>query len=72
MKLNIEYSRYGVNINVPEGASRMEIVQAYLQTYGGYEGVLDHFLRYASFIEDTIPDANIIEENIENGLKPSS
>ena len=62
MKVIIGYSRYGVEIDVPNGASKNEMIQAYLRTYGGPEDVFDHFLKHTSFIEDTIPDATIIEE----------
>ena len=65
MKVILGYSRYGVEIDVSNGASKDEMIQAYLRAYGGPEGVFDHFLRYASFIEDTIPDA-IDSEEIEN------
>ena len=62
MKAILGYSRYGIEIDVSKGASRDEMTKAYLGAYGGPEGVLDHFLRHVSFIEDTIPDAIIIEE----------
>ena len=62
MKAILGYSRYGIEIDVPKEASRDEMTKAYLGAYGGPEGVLDHFLRHVSFIEDTIPDAVIIEE----------
>ena len=65
MKVILGYSRYGVEIDVPNGASKNEMIQAYLRTYGGPEDVFDHFLRHVSFIEDTIPDAIDFEE-IEN------
>ena len=69
MKVILGYSRYGVEIDVPNGASKDEMIQAYLRTYGGPEDVFDHFLRYASFIEDTIPDATIIEEPKNKEIK---
>ena len=69
MKVILGYSRYGVEIDVPSGASKDEMIQAYLRTYGGPEGVLDHFLIHASFIEDTIPDATIIEEPKNKEIK---
>ena len=62
MKVILGYSRYGVEINVPNGASKNEMIQAYLRTYGGPEDVFNHFLRNVSFIEDTISDAIIIEK----------
>ena len=65
MKIILGYSRYGVEIDVPKEASKDDMIRAYLRTYGGPEGILDHFLRHASFIEDTIPDA-IDSEEIEN------
>ena len=69
MKVIIGYSRYGVEIDVPNGASKNEMIQAYLRTYGGPEDIFDHFLKYASFIEDTIPDATIIEEPKNEKIK---
>lgn len=69
MKVILGYSRYGVEIDVPNGASKDEMIQAYLRTYGGPEDVFDHFLRHASFIEDTIPDATIIEESKNKEIK---
>lgn len=72
MKVIIGYSRFGVDIDVPEGASKDEMIMEYLRAYGGPEGVLNHFLRYASFMEDTIPDAVIIEEHTKNGTGQSS
>ena len=63
MKVILGYSRYGVEINVPNGASKDEMIQAYLRTYGGPEDVFNHFLRHVSFIEDTISDATIIEKS---------
>ena len=65
MKVILGYSRYGVEIDVPKGASKNEMIQAYLRAYDGPEDVFDHFLKYVSFIEDTIPDAIDFEE-IEN------
>ena len=69
MKAILGYSRYGIEIDVPKGASRDEMTKAYLGVYGGPEGVLDHFLRHVSFIEDTIPDAVIIEESKNKEIK---
>ena len=69
MKVILGYSRYGVEIDVPNGASKDEMIQAYLRTYGGPEGIFDHFLKYVSFIEDTIPDATIIEESKNKEIK---
>ena len=69
MKVILGYSRYGVEIDVPNGASKDEMIQAYLRAYGGPEGVLDHFLRHVSFIEDTISDATIIEESKNKEIK---
>ena len=69
MKAILEYSRYGIEIDVPKEASKDERIQAYLRTYGGPEGVLDHFLRHVSFIEDTIPNAVIIEEPKNKEIK---
>lgn len=63
MKVFLGYSRYGIEIDVPKGASKDEMITAYLRAYGGPEGVFNHFLRYASFMEDTIPDAIIIEDD---------
>ena len=65
MKVILGYSRYGVEIDVSKEASKEEMMQTYLKTYGGPEGIFDHFLRHVSFIEDTIPDA-IDSEKIEN------
>ena len=69
MKAILGYSRYGIEINVPKEAPRDEMIQAYLRTYGGPEGVLNHFLRNISFIEDTISDATIIEESKNKEIK---
>ena len=69
MKVILGYSRYGVEIDVPNGASKDEMIQAYLRTYGGPEDVFDHFLRHVSFIEDTISDATIIEESKNKEIK---
>ena len=69
MKAILGYSRYGIEIDVPKGASRDEMTKAYLGAYGGPEGVLDHFLRHVSFIEDTISDAVIIEESKNKEIK---
>ena len=63
MKVILGYSRYGVEIDVQKEASQDEMIQAYLRTYGGPEGILNHFLRHISFIEDTISDATIIEKS---------
>ena len=62
MKVIIQYSRLGVELDVSEEASKDEMIQTYLRTYGGPENVLNHFLRHASFVEDTTSDAIIIEE----------
>lgn len=62
MKVIIRYSRFGVELDVSEGASKDEMIQTYLRTYGGPENVLNHFLRHASFVEDTTSDAIVIEE----------
>ena len=69
MKIILGYSRYGVEIDIPKEASKDEMIQAYLRTYGGPEGVLNHFLRHVSFIEDTISDATIIEEPKNKEIK---
>ena len=69
MKVILGYSRYGVEIDVSKEASKDEMIQAYLRTYGGPEGVLNHFLRHVSFIEDTISDATIIEESKNKEIK---
>ena len=69
MKIILGYSRYGVEIDVKKETSQEEMIQAYLRTYGGPEGVLNHFLRHVSFIEDTIPDATIIEEPKNKEIK---
>ena len=69
MKIILGYSRYGVEIDVKKEASQDEMIQAYLRNYGGREGIFDHFLRHASFIEDTIPDATIIEEPKNKEIK---
>ena len=69
MKVILGYSRYGVEIDVPKGASKNEMITAYIKACGGIEGVLNHFLRYVSFIEDTIPDAIIIEESENKEVK---
>ena len=63
MKVILGYSRYGVEIDVKKEVSQDEMIQAYLRTYGGPEGILNHFLRHVSFIEDTISDATIIKES---------
>lgn len=69
MKIILGYSRYGVEIDVKKETSQEEMIQAYLRTYGGPEGVLNHFLRHVSFIEDTISDATIIEESKNKEIK---
>ena len=69
MKVILGYSRYGVEIDVKKEASQDEMIQAYLRTYGGPEDILNHFLRNVSFIEDTIPDATIIEEPKNEEIK---
>ena len=69
MKVIVRYSRLGVELDVSKGASKDEMIQTYLRTYGGPENVLNHFLRHASFIEDTTPDAVIIEEPKNKKIK---
>ena len=69
MKIILGYSRYGVEIDVIKEASQDEMIQAYLRTYGGPEGILNHFLRHVSSIEDTISDATIIEESKNKEIK---
>ena len=69
MKVILGYSRYGVEIDVPKEASKDEMIIAYLRTYGGPEGVFNHFLKHVSFIEDTISDAIIIEESKNKEIK---
>ena len=69
MKVIIRYSRLGVELDVSEGASKDEMIIAYLRTYGGPEDILNHFLRNVSFIEDTISDATIIEESKNKEIK---
>lgn len=69
MKVIIRYSRLGVELDVSEGASKDEMIQTYLRTHGGPENVLNHFLRYASFVEDTTSDAVIIEEPKNKEIK---
>ena len=69
MKAILGYSRYGIEIDIPKEASRDEMIRAYLGAYGGPEGVLDHFLRHVSLIDDTIPDSVIIEETKNKEIK---
>ena len=69
MKVILGYSRYGVEIDVQKEASQDEMIQAYLRTYGGPEGILNHFLRHVSFIEDTISNTTIIEESKNKEIK---
>ena len=69
MKVILGYSRYGVEIDVKKEASQDEMIQAYLRAYGGPENVLNHFLKYASFVEDTTSDAIIIEEPKNKEIK---
>ena len=69
MKVILGYSRYGVEIDVSKEASKDEMIRAYLRTYGGPENVLNHFLRHASFVEDTTSDAIIIEEPKNKEIK---
>ena len=69
MKVILGYSRYGVEIDVKKEASQDEMIQTYLRTYGGPENVLNHFLRHASFVEDTTSDAIIIEEPKNKEIK---
>ena len=69
MKVILGYSRYGVEIDVPKEASKDEMIIAYLRAYGGPEGIFNHFLKHVSFIEDTIPDATIIEEPKNKEIK---
>ena len=69
MKVIIRYSRLGVELDVSEGASKDEMIQTYLRTYGGPEGIFNQFLKHVSFIEDTIPDATIIEESKNKEIK---
>lgn len=63
MKVILGYTRYGVEIDVKENASRDDMINAYLGTYGGPQEALNHFLKHVSFIEDTIPDATIIDND---------
>lgn len=69
MKVIVGYSRYGIEIDVSKEASKDEITQAYLRACGGPEGAFNHFLMHVSFIEDTIPDATIIEESKNKEIK---
>ena len=46
MKVILGYSRYGVEIDVKKEASQDEMIQAYLRTYGGPEGIFNHFLKH--------------------------
>lgn len=63
MKFIMGYSRYGIELNANKEATKDELISAYLQQYGGPQGALDHFLKHVYFIEDTIKDAEIIENN---------
>ena len=69
MKAILGYFRYGIEIDIPKEASKDEMAQAYLRTCGGPEGAFNHFLSHVSFIEDTIPDAIIIEESKNKEIK---
>ena len=69
MKVILGYSRYGVEIDVSKEASKEEMMQTYLKTYGGPEGVFNHFLRHVSFIEYTIPDATIKKKKKNKEIK---
>ena len=69
MTIILGYSRYGAEIDVKKEASEDEVIHAYFRTYGGAEGIVNHFLRHVSFIEDTISDATIIEESKNKEIK---
>lgn len=61
MKYIVGYTKYGLDLNVGPNPSKDELLTAYIQAMGGPQNAFDHFLRYASFIEDTIPDAVVIK-----------
>jgi hypothetical protein len=63
MNYILSYSRYGIDLDVPENASKQDVVNAYLRKYGGPQGALDHFLWHLSFTKDFVPDAEIIEND---------
>jgi hypothetical protein len=63
MKCILKYSRYGIDLDIPNNASKANITEAYLQQYGGPEAVLKHFLNHASFFGDDIKDATIIKDD---------
>lgn len=56
MKVLINYSLYGIELDLPTNATREQQINALLTAFGGPQLLLDHFIRHFRVIEDFIPD----------------
>lgn len=59
MKVLINYSLYGIELDLPTNATREQQINALLTTFGGPQLLLDHFIRHFRVIEDFIPDIEL-------------
>lgn len=62
MKYIVGFTQYGLDLDVPANSTKDDLINAYLRTLGGPQNAFNYILRYASFVEDTIKDATIIED----------
>lgn len=59
MKVLINYSLYGIELDLPTNATREQQINALLIAFGGPQLLLDHFIRHFRVIEDFIPDIEL-------------
>ena len=55
----INYSLYGIELDLPTNATREQQINALLTAFGGPQLLLDHFIRHFRVIEDFIPDIEL-------------
>lgn len=61
------YSRYGLELDVPENASKEQLLQAYFRKYGGPQAIFDHFVTHVNFMKEEFPSFDEDEKkDIEN------
>lgn len=64
-KYIIGYSRFNIDLDVPDNASREDLLRAYYFKVGGPERAINHFFKYLQIVPDFTVEAQVVEENKE-------
>lgn len=63
MQFNFYFTNLCVDLNVKKGASRKEILTAYLNTIGGPNVLLDKFFNKCVIVPNEVKDIKLIEDD---------